>query len=187
MKTTKDNWIEVAKGWVLLSKNSPDENVTWYLDGLNVRENVIKDKHYWSVREDYREIIGSTFPLEGIPLIEDIEPSDFEAYTTGLKIYTTSDWDNNSATALGGFMKGYEKAREVYQFTREDLRNAFNEGCRNSDKSPDDFIESLHKQLEFETVEQVDLIVGNDYYVSEKLKIVPHATHSAGQLVLKNK
>lgn len=183
MKTTKDNWIEVAKGWVLLSKNSPDENVTWYLDGLNVRENVIKDKGYWSVREDYREIIGSTFPLEGIPLIvleDEVRKLSLEVFP--LSVITGQD-NNSYERAL--WEHAYKTVKETYKYTEEDLRNAFKTGCRNSDKSSDEFVESIHRQLEFETVEEVDLIVGNDRYVSEKLKVVPHPTHPAGQLVLK--
>lgn len=68
-------------------------------------------------------IIASTKPLEGLPLlvIED------EAMLNALNLITESKIETESTKLIliGSYTTGYNKAKETYKFTEEDLRGVF--------------------------------------------------------------
>jgi intein/homing endonuclease len=71
--------------------------------------------------------------LEGVPLLppleDDVDLTTMKFLLDGQDIYTAYATDNNSSIALGGFLRGskhgYNKAKEKYKYTEEDIKTAF--------------------------------------------------------------
>lgn len=71
-----------------------------------------------------KKVISSTKPLEGLPLLV-IEEEVHELSKEYLKDTTyEKESDDQFIGRYSGFMSGYNKAKETYKFTEEDLRKA---------------------------------------------------------------
>ena len=72
------------------------------------------------------QIIASTKPLEGLPLlvIED-EVDDLAEDHTNIRILQHKTSIQVATQYFDGFKEGYNKAKETYKFTEEDLKGVF--------------------------------------------------------------
>jgi hypothetical protein len=139
--------------------------------------------------------------LEGVPLLPPIE-DDVEEITE--KHFPDIDFDISpySNGLNRGFKQGYNKAKEKYKYTEEDLRDAYDRGLNNidSDGCPidkpsddiNDFIQSLQQPkypIGFECEIEV-CVFGNHTHYDPKIEdyVKPKTTtNSQGQTVLVGK
>lgn len=123
-------------------------------------------------------IIASTKPLEGIPLlvIED------EAMLNALNVIEEGKIENKSTQIIfiGSYTTGYNKAKETYKFTEEDIREAICEAWNSCEDNEDEetftqvfnrIIQSLtKKELWVETEEKIALdghtIIGTELKIT---------------------
>jgi hypothetical protein len=119
----------------------------WYLDDVGVvRKATTWDSEYWSVRKDYKKIIAhlplnppfiygytNSPVLEGVPLLppleDEVEKLADELYLEKSNRINDSEIRGYIVSATkGGFIDGYNKAKEKYKYTEEDMRNAIVKG-----------------------------------------------------------
>ena len=88
--------------------------------------------------------------LEGVDLLPPLE-DDVEKLA---EIYTTNETDSTlKLISKYSFRDGYNKAKETYKYTEEDLKNAFNEGYsirdsygdNSNNMTADEYIQSLQQ------------------------------------------
>lgn len=126
MKNIKELGLETIQleDQVLLVKNGEIPK-NWYLDDANqIRESVIDDPDWWCARKGYRSIIASTKPLEGLPLLVIEDEVENLANQAEIEEYKDNDpYDQFYAGGdfYDGFKQGYNKARQTYKFTEEDM------------------------------------------------------------------
>jgi len=118
-------------------------------DYLLLRKCVLDDKEYWSVRKDYKKIIAH-LPLNNSPILEFVPllpPLEDEVGELAQK-----QWGNVHRSGVLGFIEGYNKAKEKYKYTEEDLRKCW-KACLDFNKPAgvdsginlEDFIQSLQQ------------------------------------------
>lgn len=108
----------------------------WYIDDSNLlRPSVTSDKDYWSTRKDYKKVIAH-LPLNGSPILEgvpllppfEIEDSNKDLFYQKQVMNPYPTGDQSYVSYEKGFIDGYNKAKEKYKYTEEDLRKAFLKG-----------------------------------------------------------
>lgn len=125
---------------------------------------VINKPDFWfDFGVPYKNVIASTKPLEGLPLlvIED------EAMSNALNLIEESKIETESTKLIliGAYTTSYNKAKETYKFTEEDLRIALSEAFKASQEgcqiTSDEIIQSLNKKELW-----VDVIdIGRTHYI----------------------
>jgi hypothetical protein len=133
----------------------------YYIDDyLLLRKCVVDDSEYWSNRKDYKKIISHA-PLNGAPYLDGVDrlPPNWRA--GGEDVYklvkervleTVGNHNINSSTAKDMIQIGidcYNKAREKYKFTEEDILDAWELGAKEglplTRKKKEDLFDSLHQ------------------------------------------
>lgn len=114
------NIIELEDQVLLVKHGDTPKN--WYLDDTNqIRESITDDPDWWSARLGYRSILSSTKPIEGLPLLI-IEDEVDKLFFEELAKETPQNYDQSLLEATKhGFKYGYNKAKEIYKFTEEDM------------------------------------------------------------------
>lgn len=87
-------------------------------DYLLLRKCVLDDKEYWSVRKDYKKIIAH-LPLNNSPVLEGIDL--LPPLEDDVKELAQKQWGNVHRSGVLGFIEGYNKAKEKYKYTEEDM------------------------------------------------------------------
>ena len=120
--------IITTENYLLVVDDSEIKYKTWYLDDANqVRQCVVLDTDYWKSRKDYKKIIAhlpkNSPILEGVDLLPPLE-DEVENLA--------EEWnDKGEFTSPYSFKAGYNKAKEKYKYTEEDMCN-FIEFVRNN-------------------------------------------------------
>lgn len=190
------------------------EDQVLLVDNINVSESLYvlcKNKIYSNkihsfngIRYDEcKRVITSTKPLEGLPVlvIED------EAMLNVLNLIEESKIETESTKIIlmGSYITGYNKAKEIYKFTEEDLRKAIDISQSSSYVSTqhfsghssvkynfkvDEIIESLTKKelwIEFENyfTDECERNEGNRDGESIKKSLIPKITNNQIKAVWK--
>lgn len=161
------NLFKVGDNYICISYDKIDLN-DWFVFTW-CREHTIQKCTEDKVAEiDHRckKIIFSTqFIHESIPVLniedgESIKPP----YQQELDEYGDEIWDDGKLYwAQKGFKEGYQKAKETFKYTEEDLRKAFWAGSSyqddlyrpwdNTPKNVDEYIHSLQQPKEIKSIE----------------------------------
>jgi len=202
----KHNIIK-TENYLLVVDDSEIKN--WYLDDVGVvRKATTWDKEYWSVRKDYKKItahlpLNNSPVLEGVPLLPPLEDDDKEVWEQGLgaelqKLPYTKHLDDgqyNDGQLVGfefGATWGYNKAKEKYKYTEEDLRKCW-KACLDFNKPAggdsginlEDFIQSLQQPKMPVAFECEEIYCG--YMEDEALMKPKTTTNPQDQTVLAGK
>ena len=173
MKTNAKNWTQVEKGWVLTNDDKVEE---WFLlnnpHPTSSLKNVVKrafkigetlsvDDHM--VIRDYPlsmgcKIVGSTFPLEGVPLIV-LQDNLERMFKLGYRAAK-----NGAYTSNGTYQEDLEKALKSLDVL--EFATVITGQCNCECHTPGNMV--MHMQA--------------CCHPKETLDVVPHPTHSAGQL-----
>ena len=132
-------------------------------------------------------------PLNGSPILEGVDllpPYHQEDYVDKL----AKDFANNSATCdyeeginvgkYQGYLEGYNKAREKYKYTEDDMKKAWIYGRANYDSDDNTFEQWIEKNeypTEFETVDEYPVITDDDYFLKEEKSISKPKTITTAQ------
>ena len=146
--------------------------------------------------------INDSADLKGVPLLppleqeDDVEKLAEEEYPIIPNTSPNVNWDR--ANKQEGFERGYNKAREKYKFTEEDMRQAFRSGFIYSnlhEVNENSYIQSLSQPkspTHFEFEMEDSFSKNNDEYIDElgakgnyytHLKVIKTTTNSQGQQV----
>jgi hypothetical protein len=107
-----------TENYLLVVDDSEIKYKTWYLDDANqVRQCVVLDTDYWKSRKNYKKIIAhlpiNSPILEGVDLLPPLE-DEVEKLA--------EEWnDKGEFTSPYSFKAGYNKFKEKYKYTEEDV------------------------------------------------------------------
>lgn len=78
------------------------------------------------IKEVQWEVIASVKPVEGLPLlvIDDEMEMSAEKYSTRFQLYGGETNKVLKEASILSYLKGYNKSKETYKFTEEDLKKA---------------------------------------------------------------
>jgi hypothetical protein len=123
-----------TNNYLLVVDNSEIKMDDWYLDdNNNLRISVTSDKDYWSKRNRYKKVIAH-LPLNDSPILQgvDLLPPLEDDVKKLAKEYIDDEWQkDDDAVKFGikvGYVQGYNKAKEKYKYTEEDIKNAYTKG-----------------------------------------------------------
>jgi len=169
-----------------------DEDITKAKEGCWLIRNGIEptfcgEHFFFDFKEPYKKIIAH-LPLNNSPILEGVDllpPTEDEVKKLGEKC-----WCDNEITNIHSFVIGYNKAKEKYKYTEEDIDKAYWAGMKfvGEDKgSYKEFIQSLQQPkypigFECEMVTRVF-----DVYPQTINHIPKTTTNSQGQTVLEGK
>lgn len=158
----------ISKGDLFIDKRSPNEIRRHVADSY---ENYFDD--HWK-----HKLIASTRHLDGLPLLViegEVEELAFEVYrdypnNPKDKIEWHYNHDKNAYGKRRAFVKGFNKAKEAYKFTEEDLEKAImfgmhleQEKSKQIEKEVSGFIKSLTKKELWIEVKDI----GRTHYIKE--------------------
>jgi hypothetical protein len=168
----------------------------WYYDRF-----IKKVKHSGGAeygKNTLTKSIISHLPLNDSPILEGVNllpPLEQEDDVEGL---AKTQWGNVHRTGVLGFIEGYNKAKEKYRFTEEDMRKAIGEtrkGMLYNKQYEDEYIQSLSQPkmpVGFECEESVffatnafssDITLTSEGLQDTVLKGIKTTTNSRGQTV----
>ena len=184
--------------YLLVVDDSEIKMDDYYLDDTNsVRVAITEAESYWTHRKKYKKVIAH-LPLNGSPILEGVPllPPYSRHQEDGIEVICKQeaeklhdknrheDWDiyNELVSDDAELIKiGYNKAREKYKYTEEDMRNAWNAAFTDALAIDEDtyeplffenFIKSLHQYpTEFETMDEYPVITDDDYFLKEEKSI----------------
>lgn len=124
--------IITTKNYLLVVDDSEIKYKTWYFDDANqVRQCVVLDTDYWKSRKNYKKIIAhlpiNSPILEGVDLLPPLE-DEVEKLADALGFYDSTE-DNKGNRTTKAFITGYNKAKEKYKYTEEDVLDAWELGA----------------------------------------------------------
>jgi len=141
--------------------------------------------------------IISHLPLNGSPILEDVDllPPYSRHQEDGVDdavIRFKESWIKLGVTdfELSAFSEGYNKAREKYKYTEEDMIQCWNTASIDKHQVFGDqiggyfkqYIQSLHQYpTEFETVDEYPVITDDDYFLKEEKSISKPKTITTAQ------
>jgi hypothetical protein len=165
--------------YLIIVDDSEIKGGDWYID-LNLKQIFSKSNPQISKIEWQKKIIGH-LPLNNSPILESVDllpPIEDESESLSLKSvnkrgYTTDDYQD-------GFEDGYNKSKEKYKYTEEDLRKVIDKtihACNKAQKESygelvideDEIIQSLQQPkmpvgFKCETERKLVLNLGIDIY-----------------------
>jgi hypothetical protein len=141
--------------YLLIVDDSEIKYKTWCLDYANqVRQCLVLDIDYWKSRNDAKKIIAH-LPLNNSPILEGVDllpPIEDEVEKLAYKydpLFYADEFIRAGfkAGCIDGFKAGYNKAKEKYKYTEEDLIDVFNflSFSKKSYLEFKDFIQSLQQ------------------------------------------
>ena len=149
-----------------------------------VKDGKVREVSYLGQDNGYAIIahlpLNSSPILEGVDLLppqEDGVEEAEKAFTEVLDSETKQVYDKMLLDATEhGFIIGYNKAKEKYKYTEEDVRKAITMARELEDwwnivfeYDNNDIIQSLHQYpTEFETVDEYPVITDDDYFLKEE-------------------
>lgn len=160
-----NNLFKVGDNYMCVSDERIDTGDWFHYKEDNSINNVESSLHFTKLKADKasKKIIFSTqFIDESIPVL-DIESEDIEKlslnFANSLKLYAPIE-EHEFQNAKEWFRFGYQKAKEKYQFTEEDLEMAFNHQTEfNQACEPvgiitfEQFIQSLQQPKQIKSIE----------------------------------
>lgn len=126
--------LTYTENYALIVDESEIKEGDWYIDDSNIiRVAITGDSDYWNARKSYKKItwhvpLNGSPELEGVPLLPPIEDEVkllaknylFDEYQKKYKVETNDE----QFAVVCGYEAGYNKAKEKYKFTEEDMRKA---------------------------------------------------------------
>ena len=204
-----NNWFKIEKGWVLINPKDYQTAKGYYLDTYNNKIHHTNGADF-EKSTITKQILGATFEINGIPLIllkdevKELAFANAKTKITNTKERCINDEILISGARIIGFTEGYSQVKSKYKYTEEDLGDIIqicielqsSVGGLNSFKAIKEFNRlNQPKGIEFETVELFftnslsceNILKSEDLRdtIFSRLKVIPHPTHSAGQLVIK--
>jgi len=203
MKTTKDNYFKVEQGYVLVSvkKDIPYSLKEW---GYNISSKELRqanESNSTSIQEHWIKVLGSTFPLEGVPLI--VLKDELDILLEPFILDNGHLYCHNTPFLIKK-IKELNQTKSKYKYTEEDIRTLVNSVTEFiSHNEPEEFDEWFEKKLsklnqpkeiEFEMDNNTPCcgIKDRSFCIQPicdcknlQLKTIQHHTHKTGQLVIK--
>lgn len=131
MKSIKELGLEIIEledQILLVDEKGKLSDGDWFYNNFDDNQSKIQQKKgSWATCYNEFKIISSTKPLEGLPLLvieDDVEKLAEHSSEVQEATYTSQ----HKTTYKHGFIDGFNKAKETYKFTEEDLRNAIQHG-----------------------------------------------------------
>lgn len=125
--------IQLEDQVLLVDKKSKLNDGCWFYNNFDDHQPKIqRRKGNWTTCFNEFKILFSTKPLEGLPLLviedesEELSLDVYRDYPNNPKdkIEWRYNHDKNAYRKRKAFVKGFNKAKETYKFTEEDLRKA---------------------------------------------------------------
>lgn len=162
MKTNSKNWIKVSEGHVLVGDGEIIPKDFCLYENIIVRattnNKVYKENRAEILNKYAKKILGSTFPLEGVPLIV-LQDNLERMFKLGYRAAK-----NGAYTSNGTYQEDLEKALKSLDVL--EFATVITGQCNCECHTPGNMV--MHMQA--------------CCHPKETLDVVPHPTHSAGQL-----